>query len=90
MPNAPCIELHHARKRLQAHANSILLANSTNRFELRKHDYLPRYSSSRDEVRIKLLTVSETTTYCPFKGYAVTFSLSDIQDMPRATKSRLR
>ncbi|WP_404471286.1 DUF427 domain-containing protein [Vreelandella venusta] len=28
-----------------------------------------------------LLTVSETTTYCPFKGHTVSFSLGDRRDI---------
>lgn len=67
------ITLHPSKQRMQVQVDSILLADSTNTLELREHGYPPRHYFSREDVRMDLLTVSEHTTYCPFKGYAVYF-----------------
>ena len=81
MPNAPRIELHPISQRVQAHVDGTLIADSTNTLELCERSYPPRHYFPREDVRMDLLTVSETITYCPFKGHAVTFSLGDIQDI---------
>ena len=81
MPNVPCIELHPISQRVQAHVDGTLIADSTNTLELRERGYPPRHYFPREDVRMNLLTVSETTTYCPFKGHTVYFSLGDIQDI---------
>ncbi|MFU1519858.1 DUF427 domain-containing protein [Vreelandella alkaliphila] len=81
MPNAPRIELHPISQRVQAHVDGTLIADSINTLELREHGYPSRHYFSREDVRMDLLTVSETTTYCPFKGRAVYFSLGEMQDI---------
>lgn len=69
MPNAPRIELHPVNQRVQVHVDGALLADST------RH-YFPR-----EDVRMDLLTLSETTTHCPFKGQTVYFSLGSNKDI---------
>ena len=81
MPNPPRIELHPISQRVQAHVDGTLVADSNNTLELRERGYPPRHYFSREDVRMDLLSVSETTTYCPFKGYAVYFSLGERQDI---------
>lgn len=81
MLNAPRIELHPISQRVQAHVDGTLLADSNNTLELREHGYPPRHYFPREDVRMDLLTMSETTTYCPFKGSTVYFSMGDIQDI---------
>ncbi|MGP5309247.1 DUF427 domain-containing protein [Vreelandella alkaliphila] len=81
MPNSPRNELHPISQRVQAHVDGTLIADSTNTLELRERGYPPRHYFPREDVRMNLLTVSETTTYCPFKGHTVYFSLGDIQDI---------
>ncbi|HBS81987.1 DUF427 domain-containing protein [Vreelandella alkaliphila] len=81
MPNAPRIELHPISQRVQAHVDGTLVAGSIDTIELREHGYPPRYYFPREDVRMDLLTVSETTTYCPFKGHTVHFSLGEHQDI---------
>lgn len=61
--------------------DGILLADSTNTLELREHGYPPRHYFPREDVRMDLLTTSETTTYCPFKGHTVYFSLGESRDV---------
>ena len=80
MQNAP-ITLHPSQQRLQVRVDGILLADSTNTLELREHGYPPRHYFPREDVRMDLLIASKTTTYCPFKGHAVYFSLSERRDI---------
>ncbi|MGP9567111.1 DUF427 domain-containing protein [Halomonas sp. AOP5-B2-8] len=75
------ITLHPTQQRLQVQVKGILLADSSNTLELREYGYPPRHYFPREDVRMDLLTVSETTTYCPFKGYAVYFSLGESRDI---------
>ena len=75
------ITLHPSKQRMQVRVDGILLADSTNTLELREHGYPPRHYFPREDVRMDLLTVSETTTYCPFKGHTVYFSLGEWLDI---------
>ncbi|MDR5886302.1 DUF427 domain-containing protein [Vreelandella janggokensis] len=81
MPQAPRIELHLVSQRVQVHVDGKLLADSTQALELRETGYPPRHYIPREDVRMDLLTSSETTTYCPFKGNTVYFSLGDNKDI---------
>ncbi|QNU60661.1 DUF427 domain-containing protein [Vreelandella titanicae] len=81
MPQAPRIELHPVSQRVQVHVDGKLLADSTNALELRERGYPPRHYFPRDDVRMDLLTTSETTTHCPFKGSTVYFSLGENKDI---------
>ncbi|WP_050713298.1 MULTISPECIES: DUF427 domain-containing protein [unclassified Halomonas] len=75
------ITLHPSKQRMQVQVDSILIADSTNTLELREHGYSPRHYFPREDVRMDLLTVSETITYCPFKGHTVYFSLGESRDI---------
>ncbi|MGO2393287.1 MAG: DUF427 domain-containing protein [Halomonas sp.] len=75
------ITLHPTQQRLQVQFDGILIADSTSTLELREYGYPPRHYFPREDVLMDLLTVSETTTYCPFKGYAVYFSLDESRDI---------
>ncbi|WP_301584088.1 DUF427 domain-containing protein [Halomonas alkaliantarctica] len=81
MPNASRIELHPISQRVQAQVDGTLIADATNTIELRERGYPPRHYFPREDVRMDLLTVSETTTFCPFKGHTVYFSLGERQDI---------
>lgn len=81
MPQAPRIELHPVSQRVQVHVGGKLLADSSQALELRENGYPPRHYFSREDVRMDLLTTSETTTHCPFKGNTVYFSLGENQDI---------
>lgn len=84
------ITLHPNQQRMQVHVDGILLADSTNTLELREHGYPPRHYFPREDVRMDLLTVSETTTVCPFKGRAVYFSLAESRDIAWSYEERLK
>ncbi|CAO1666327.1 DUF427 domain-containing protein [Halomonas sp. NYA30] len=75
------ITLHPSKQRMQVQVDGILLADSTNTLELREHGYPPRHYFPREDVQMGLLTVSENTTYCPFKGHTVYFSLGENRDI---------
>jgi len=81
MQNASCIEHHPASQRVQVHVDGKLLADSTQTLELRETGYPPHHYFPREDVRMDLLTTSETTTYCPFKGHTVYFSLGERRDI---------
>jgi uncharacterized protein (DUF427 family) len=66
---------------MQVHVDGKLIADSIQAIELREIGYPPRHYFPRDDVRVDLLTTSETTTHCPFKGKTVYFSLGDKQDI---------
>jgi len=81
MPQAPRIELHPFSQRVQVHVDGKLLADSTQTLELRETGYPPRHYFPREDARMDLLTTSETTTRCPFKGDMVYCSLGENQDI---------
>ena len=54
------------------------VVKGTNTIELRERGYPPRHYFPREDVCMNLLSVSETTTYCPFKRHTVYFSLGEI------------
>lgn len=81
MSHDPRIELHPVNQRVQVRVDGKLLADSTNTLELRERGYPPRHYIPREDVRMDLLTLSETATHCPFKGNTVYFSLDDHKDI---------
>lgn len=81
MPYAPRIKLHPVSQRVQVHADGKLLADSNQALELIEQGYPPRHYFPRKDVRIDLLTTSENTTHCPYKGDTVYFSLGYNKDI---------
>jgi uncharacterized protein (DUF427 family) len=75
------ITLHTSQQRMQVQVDGVLLADSTNTLELREHGYPPLHYFPREDVKMDLLTTSETITHCPFKGQAVYFSLDERRDI---------
>lgn len=75
------ITLHPSKQRMQVQVDGILLADSTNSLELGEYGYPLRHYFQREDVRMDLLTLSETTTHCPFKGNTVYFSLGNKKDI---------
>lgn len=81
MLQAPRIELHLVSQRVQVHVDGKLLADSTQTLELREIGYPSSHYFPREDVRLDLLTISEMTTHCPFKGNSIYFSLSEMYDL---------
>ncbi|BCB59386.1 hypothetical protein HaloA020_00870 [Halomonas sp. A020] len=75
------ITLHPSQQRMQVRVGGVLLAVSSNTLELRENGYPPRHYFPRKDVRMDLLTTSETSTHCPFKGHTVYFSLGELRDI---------
>ncbi|MDX3523965.1 DUF427 domain-containing protein [Streptomyces scabiei] len=58
-----------------------VLAESSRPLVLRETGCPERYYIPEEDVRMDLLTPSETHTYCPFKGTASYWSLPDAPDL---------
>ncbi|MFC8363290.1 DUF427 domain-containing protein [Streptomyces griseorubiginosus] len=58
-----------------------ILAESTRPLILRETGCPARYYLPAEDVRLDLLTPSDTHTYCPFKGTASYWSLPDAPDL---------
>ncbi len=68
MPTAssvPRIILHPHDCRVQVRVGDTLIADTTCAIELRECDYPPRQYLPREDVRMDLLTLSDTLTHCP-------------------------
>lgn len=77
----PRITLHPHARRVQVTIDGTLLADTTRAIELRERGYPPRQYLPREDVRMDLLTPSETVTHCPFKGDASYFSFGKHRDL---------
>lgn len=77
----PRITLHPHARRVRIVIDDTLLADTTRAIELRETGYPPRQYLPRDDVRMDLLTPTETTTNCPFKGDASYFSFGEHEDV---------
>ncbi len=66
----PRITLHPHAQRVQVTIDGTGLADTTRAIELRERGYPLRQYTSREDVRMDLLTPSATVTHCPFKGDA--------------------
>ncbi|PAU78596.1 hypothetical protein CK498_06670 [Halomonas salipaludis] len=77
----PRITLHPHSRRVSVVIDGTVLADTTRAIELRERGYPPRQYLPRDDVRVELLTNSDTETHCPFKGDAAYFSFGEHQDV---------
>ena len=66
--------------RVEVRCGGELLAVSDRAVELRETASPTRYYLPREDVRTDLLTLSATTTHCPFKGDAAYFSAPGCPD----------
>ena len=58
-----------------------VIAESDNAVDLHETGIPPRLYVPREDVRMDLLTPSNTTTHCPFKGDATYFNAPGVQDV---------
>lgn len=79
-PAEPRITLHPHSRRVRVVIDDTLLADTTCAIELRETGYPPRQYLPRDDVRMDLLTPTETVTHCPFKGDAGYFAFGVHED----------
>ncbi|MGX2994367.1 DUF427 domain-containing protein [Streptomyces sp. JNUCC 64] len=61
--------------------DGVVLAASRRPLLLRETGCPVRYYLPREDVRLELLTASDTRTHCPFKGTASYWSLPDAPDL---------
>jgi uncharacterized protein (DUF427 family) len=83
MPDHKVLEKH-LQERVQLKVNGEVIAESKDVIEVDEDDHPKRYYFPRSAVKMDLLSRTDTTTQCPFKGTAHYFSLKagdkDIHD----------
>ena len=65
---------------VRVESNGQVLAESSPAVELHETGLPTRYYLPREDVRMDLLTPTDTTSHCPFKGDATYFSASGVPD----------
>ena len=63
-----------SRRQVEVESSGEVVAVSGRAVELEETGLLTRFYLPRDDIRMDLLTPSETTSHCPFKGDATYFS----------------
>ncbi len=74
------ITTHPCTRHVRVERDGQVLATSDRAMALDETGLPTRYYLPRDDVRMDLLTPSETTTHCPFKGDATYFSAAGAKD----------
>ncbi|MDX2541819.1 DUF427 domain-containing protein [Streptomyces sp. WI04-05B] len=81
MPQGHTITIEQTDDRVRVVHGDQVLAESGRALVLRETGCPPRYYFPAEDVRLDLLTPSDTHTYCPFKGTASYWSLPDAADL---------
>ncbi len=74
------ISTHPSDSKIRVEFNGEVLAESSNAIALEETGLPTRYYLPREDVRMDLLTATDTTSHCPFKGDASYFSAPDAED----------
>ncbi|MEU3249385.1 DUF427 domain-containing protein [Streptomyces sp. NPDC006997] len=81
MAEGHTITIEQGTQHVRAVHEGQVLADSHRPLILRETGCPPRYYIPPQDVRLDLLTPSDTHTYCPFKGTASYWSLPDAEDL---------
>ncbi|MGP4006424.1 DUF427 domain-containing protein [Streptomyces sp. 4N124] len=81
MADGHTITIEQGTQRVRVVSGDQVLAESDRPLILRETGCPARYYLPAEDVRLDLLTPSETHTYCPFKGTASYWSLPDTADL---------
>ncbi|MFG2576045.1 DUF427 domain-containing protein [Streptomyces sp. NPDC048481] len=81
MANGHTITIERDGRRVRAVHGDRVLAETRRALALRETGCPVRYYIPAEDVRLDLLTPSDTHTYCPFKGTASYWSLPDAADL---------
>jgi uncharacterized protein (DUF427 family) len=74
------ISTHPSDKKIRVEFDGQILAESSNAIALEETGLPTRYYLPRDDVRMDLLTATDTTSHCPYKGDASYFSAPGAED----------
>jgi uncharacterized protein (DUF427 family) len=74
------IETRPSARHVRVEHDGQVLAESDRALELDETGLPTRYYLPREDVRMDLLTPSDTTSHCPFKGDATYFSAPGVED----------
>jgi uncharacterized protein (DUF427 family) len=74
------ISTHPSEQKVRVELDGQVLAESTNAIALEETGLPTRYYLPREDVRMDLLTSTETTSFCPYKGDATYFSAPGATD----------
>ena len=74
------ISTHPSDSKVRVEFNGEVLAESTRAIALEETGLPTRYYLPREDVRMDLLTPTDTTSHCPFKGDASYYSTPDVED----------
>jgi uncharacterized protein (DUF427 family) len=74
------ISTHPSEQKIRVEFDGVVLAESTNAIALEETGLPTRYYLPREDVRMDLLTSTETTSFCPYKGDATYFSAPGATD----------
>ncbi|MYT69567.1 MULTISPECIES: DUF427 domain-containing protein [unclassified Streptomyces] len=81
MADGHTITIEQDARRVRVVRDGEVLADSTRALLLKETGCPERHYIPPEDVRTELLTPSDTTTYCPFKGHASYWSLPGAQDL---------
>jgi uncharacterized protein (DUF427 family) len=79
-PDAHRLEIFAADRRVRVRYDGVELADSRRSVVLKEGKLPTRYYLPREDVRMDLLTPSDSTSHCPFKGDASYWSVPGVDD----------
>jgi uncharacterized protein (DUF427 family) len=78
--SAHSISTSPSERHVRVESGGQVLAESDRAVELHETGLPTRYYLPREDVKMELLTATDTTSHCPYKGDASYFSAPEVQD----------